>query len=686
MHGSRARSVAGLMAVALLAALAVEAQQPACVDDGQPPTITALSIKPGQWGLVNVTTGEAAPVSVNFTVTDAGAPIELCSAALRSPDRQHPQFVVLAPAGDNPRSCSADGRTCSMSLMGMVKPNVVSGRWSMELSCRDDACEDNGPKNDFVLAGEQLVALGFPGHVEVVSGRPDVAPPEMRGFRFVEAGSTTETLDTVFVQDGPRTVGLFYTVTDDVSGIESCLVTLRSPDAAVRATFTGTEDCTPDRRRCTFTQSTTLQSNSPSGAWEPVVFCRDAVGNKVLFSSDDLDRAGFPFRLNVVTLVPDNTPPELLQFSFNPPQVNIAAGPATVEVNMVVLDVESVLADCSVMFHSPDGQQVGVGLSGGQSCSSDYQRCVYSKTVRIPAAGAPGTWRPTVLCGDVLQNRMVWGPTLLADAGFASVLHVRDAAADTAPPALQAVDLSPRTLDVAYSDARVTVSVDVSDGGSAIDGCIGVLHGPRQQSAALATTAARCASPSACVYTMAGTLPQGAAPGRWELSLACRDTPGNGFAYWPDELRQRGFQPSLLVVAAEREDSVAPQLVSFELGSRRVQVEGADGAPVEATLTVTDSGKNIAGCAVVLLDGTGNLVFLDGEPACSVDALRQSCLFFLRGRVPAGAAPGEWRAAVSCSDASGNSLNMNADQLTAAGQDSRLEVLGGVSAQWAGKP
>jgi hypothetical protein len=177
--------------------------------------------------------------------------------------------------------------------------------------------------------GEQLVALGFPGHVNVESGEPDVEAPVVRAFRFVEVGSTTETLDTVHVQDGPVTIGLFYTVTDDISGIESCLVTLRSPDAAVRATFTGTESCSSNRRRCSFTQTTTLQSNSPSGAWEPVVFCRDGVQNRALLSSDDLNQLGFPFRLNVITLVPDNTPPELLQFSFKPPQVRPSLPPHT---------------------------------------------------------------------------------------------------------------------------------------------------------------------------------------------------------------------------------------------------------------------------------------------------------------------------------------------------------------------
>jgi hypothetical protein len=320
-----------------------------------------------------------------------------------------------------------------------------------------------------------------------------------------------------------------------------------------------------------------------------------------------------------------------------------------------------------------------VGLAGEQSCSSDYQRCVYSKKVTIPARAAAGTWRPTVLCGDVLQNRMVWGPSQLQEAGFSSILHVTDAQEDARAPELQSVQLSPLAVDVAHGSARVTLQVDVSDASSAVDGCIALLHGPSGESAAMATTSALCSTPRACVYSMSGTLPQRAAGGQWRLSLACRDAPGNGFALWPEELAGLGFPSTLSVVASEREDAVAPQLVSFVVETGVVGV----GGEVVATLTVTDSGRNLAGCAVVFLDGVGNLVFLDGDRACNSNDARQSCLFYLKGRVPRGAAPGEWDAAVSCSDASGNSFSYNRQQLAAAGQDDRLTVTsqGGVAAQ-----
>jgi hypothetical protein len=135
-----------------VALLAVQGQQgsDSCVNDGQAPTITTLSISPTSTDVTN----RAREVRVRFTVTDTGAPIDLCSASLRSPDRQHPQFVVLSGEAEDARSCSSDGRTCDMNLLGTVRPNVVSGRWSLELSCRDSPCEPSQPRNEFVLAGK----------------------------------------------------------------------------------------------------------------------------------------------------------------------------------------------------------------------------------------------------------------------------------------------------------------------------------------------------------------------------------------------------------------------------------------------------------------------------------------------------------------------------------------------------
>ena len=98
--------------------------------------------------------------------------------------------------------------------------------------------------------------------------------------------------------------------------------------------------------------------------------------------------------------------------------------------------------------------------------------------VEIPKGSAAGSWKPTLVCSDVLQNRDVFGSARLQDLGFTAVLHVEDSVDDSRAPVLTALDLSAETADVGLAAAPVRIQLKVTDGLSSLDGCIAILHGP----------------------------------------------------------------------------------------------------------------------------------------------------------------------------------------------------------------
>ena len=380
--------------------------EPGCINDGEPPQIDGLDISKT---ILDVR-DEASNVTVKLNVSDAGSPIERCSLSLRSSDRLNPQFVVFSGL----KNCTDSGLSCVLHLTAWVRPHLIPGEWSLEVSCRDTPCVAGGPRNTFVYAGRQLTDMGLPGTVEILSNDPDTTPPEVLSLEFQP--------EVVDVSGGNATVTALLLVQDDISGIESCLVTLRSPAVDVRATLDGTAQCSADRRKCGYTVSAVLPASAPPGLWMPSVFCRDSVQNRMLRTATQLVSQGIT-GLQVMTEVPDSAPPRLLQFSFSPPMVNVASKSAAIDASMVVLDLDSPLADCTLIFHGPEGRQVAVGEALPSSCTEDYKRCTYQKRLELPKGSAAGAWKPTLVCSDVLQNRCIFGSARLPGPG----LHCRPA-------------------------------------------------------------------------------------------------------------------------------------------------------------------------------------------------------------------------------------------------------------------
>ena len=109
------------------------------------------------------------------------------------------------------------------------------------------------------------------------------------------------------MSEGNATVTALLLVQDDISGIESCLVTLRSPSVNVRATLDGTAQCSDDRRKCGYTVSAVLPASAPPGLWMPSVFCRDSVQNRMLRTATQLVNQGIT-GVQVETEMQDSAP------------------------------------------------------------------------------------------------------------------------------------------------------------------------------------------------------------------------------------------------------------------------------------------------------------------------------------------------------------------------------------------
>mmetsp|Transcript_9760 Transcript_9760/g.27936 ORF Transcript_9760/g.27936 Transcript_9760/m.27936 type:complete len:699 (+) Transcript_9760:433-2529(+) len=675
------RTACEIVALLLVSLLGLLSGQPAgkaagkCENDGEPPAVRGITISPNT--VVDVTS-RPVRVTVGVALEDAGSPIDLCSASFRSSNRKNTQFVVLSEVN---RECTDGGRLCTLQLAGTVPQHVVAETWKLELSCRDKRCDASGSAgnpNTFTLSGEQLTVLGFDSAIQVRSGEVDTQAPVLKSLKLSPRKLT--------VEGSSQEVTAIMVVEDEISGVESCLVTLRSPKAEVRATMEGGESCKTGRTTCTFTLKATLHSNSPPGDWRPSLFCKDAVQNRLLLTAEQLEGSGV-IPVTVSTLAPDTDPPTLLHFSLNTSFVNLHSGPAAVETTTVMLDASSRLADCTVMLHSPNGQQVVVGSTTGGACSNDHLRCTYLKQVVLPASAAVGMWRPTLVCGDVLQNRGVWSPRRLEEMGFSVALNVLNTVDDREPPILTALSLSPSpTADPSLDAIPVDLTLMVSDVRSgAGGGCVAVLHSPAAAGPSVSLTSSappKCGtSTGMCDYQLSGVLLAGSSSGDWPLSVACKDLAGNGFALWGSDLAQLGFKSFLTVVPASQStaaaDSGKPIITSFTVSPSTVQpgassLASSDGTAVIVSLSVKDTASAIDTCVVVFIHSSMDTLFVDMERQCQ--EWQRECVFLGTADAPTSL-PGTWSAAVSCSDAAGNTFALRSTWLESNGFDSGFEML-----------
>jgi uncharacterized protein (DUF934 family) len=282
------------------------------------------------------------------------------------------------------------------------------GAWSVSEILVFDAV---GNRRDFRAA--DLQAAGFSAVLNVISTQ-DVTAPNLTGLSF-----DPTSIDTT---SGEAAVTVSISLSDDLSGVSSSVVVFSSPSVGQ------SRSCNPVRPPAgTLSFMGTCKVVFPAfgegGAWsvsEILVF--DAVGNRRDFRAVDLQAAGFPEVLNVIS-TQDVTAPNLTGLSFDPTSIDTTSGEATATVSISLSDDLSGVSSSVVVFSSP---------SGGQSRSCNPVRppagtLSFMGTCKVvfPAFGEGGVWSVSeILVFDAVGNRRDFRTADLQAAGFSTPLNV----------------------------------------------------------------------------------------------------------------------------------------------------------------------------------------------------------------------------------------------------------------------
>jgi len=120
----------------------------------------------------------------------------------------------------------------------------------------------------------------------------------------------------------------------------------------------------------------------------------------------------------------DTTPPNLVNFSFAPTEIDTSFGPQTVTVTARVTDdLSGVSNDVPVRFVSPTGQQGNVGQL--YRTSGDMHHGVYAGTATFAQDSEQGAWKCDYLkLSDNVDNVEAVDSSDLLDAGYNIFLEV----------------------------------------------------------------------------------------------------------------------------------------------------------------------------------------------------------------------------------------------------------------------
>jgi hypothetical protein len=307
----------------------------------------------------------------------------------------------------------------------------------------------------------------------------------------------------------------------------------------------------------------------------------------------------------------DTTPPVLQSLSVSPTSVDVSASAQTVTVTLRVTDdssgaqLPSVDADStSTSQHSGFGQTMLV--------SGTPQDGVYQSTITLAKNAAPGQWQ--VVLFPLRDNAGNSQPNFPDLSGYPSTFTVTSGAADTTPPVLQSLSVSPTSVDVSASAQTVTVTLRVTDDSSGAQlPSVDADSTSTSQHSGFGQTMLVSGTPQDGVYQSTITLAKNAAPGQWQVVLfPLRDNAGNSQPNFPD---LSGY-PSTFTVTSGTVASPSPILTASPTPSPT-----ASNPPVTPRLSQSADRINVGKQSVLLTaegtPGDAVTIYLRPHPASS---------------------------------------------------------------------
>ena len=392
--------------------------------------------------------------------------------------------------------------------------NPQEGIWSVSVSLRDNE------GNEITLSDIDLENLGFPASFEVIS-QSDETPPRLLDFSFTPSVINVDGNETI--------VNIGISATDDISGLSEIKVIFEPTNNGGDKTL---RFHNIDGNSSSFSGELDFK-NSKTGDYLIEIMLEDNEKNFISYSSEELNTAGFPSLLKLLSAA-DSTRPRLIDFSITPDTIEINSTLTSLHYFIKVENENSELKDVSINFEPPD-------KSGSQviKFNNIKDKVLESEGLfELKKNTDAGEWKISIQGSDKERNEFIYTSEELSSLGFTSVIIVK-CTADILPPVLRSLSFSPDSVDINVSDPVVSFSISVTDDLSGIDEIEISLGKKKQKFNKIDTTDV--------IYESSFSLGNNLSEGELEISVALKDNEKNSISLSSEDLLALGFQNKVVI-------------------------------------------------------------------------------------------------------------------------------------------
>jgi Ca2+-binding RTX toxin-like protein len=356
---------------------------------------------------------------------------------------------------------------------------------------------------------------------------------------------------SIDTSSGPEDVTFTLELADAVTGIDAAAseVALAAPNGTPRGSAP-LELVAGTQHDGTFEATISVPHYAPEGAWTAGLLLADNAGNEEAWSAQELAGAGFPASFDQEGSG-DEEAPELATFSIAPGSFETSGASQDVTFTLGVTDdlAGLDLAGSRVEVFSPLGEPRGSDTLS--LVSGTFTNGTFEAVVTVPRYSPQGAWTVSVLLSDNAGNEQPWSSQELAAASFPGGFN-QTGAGDEEAPVLTAFALDPVQSDTTAAPQTVTFDLNVTDAPSGLDaGASKVIATPPAGPPLESSLQLLSGDPTDGAYRATITVPQGASPGTWIVSLVLVDTAQNVEAWSSDELIGAGFPGSFVNVGLD---------------------------------------------------------------------------------------------------------------------------------------
>ena len=356
---------------------------------------------------------------------------------------------------------------------------------------------------------------------------------------------------SIDTSSGPEEITFTLELTDPVTGIDPATseVAIAAPDGTARGSaplelVAGTE------HSGTFEGTVTVPQYAPEGAWTASLLLTDKAGNAEAWSSQELVSAGFPASFDQAGPGDEDTP-ELTAFSITPGSIDTSAAAQDLTFSLGVTDglAGLDLANSHVEILSPAGEPRGEDALS--LVSGTEHNGTFGATITVPRFSPQGAWTVNVVLADNAGNEETWTSQELIAATFPGGFE-QTAVGDEETPVLTAFALDPPQADTTASSRVITFDLSVTDNAAGVDPAASrVIATPPAGPPLESSLQLVSGDATDGAYRATITVPQGASPGTWIVSLVLVDGALNHEDWSSDELIGTGFPGSFTNVGLD---------------------------------------------------------------------------------------------------------------------------------------